>query len=123
METVYYTLTARGIEVEGELEQAVGAARRVMLVRQPRHAPKKAQDNVVDFTAWKAAREAERAAEEFEDADGPDLPAWDESVRESAPRPARRERRRHDVLFTGELLATLSVIAVAAALVVRILTF
>ena len=119
METVYYTLTARGIEVEGALEQAVGAPRRVMLVRTPKAAPERRENNVVDFAAWKAAKEA--AEEEYGD-EGP----WAEApVRASAPSPrrARRARREHITVIAGELASTLAVLAVAAALLVRILVF
>ncbi len=119
METVYYTLTAWGIEEEGALEQAVGAPRRVKLVRRPRAAAgEKRGDNVIDLAAWRAAREAEEDCPGGAERD-------EEPVRTAAPapRPSRRERLRSGVLFTGELLATLSVIAVAAALLVRILVF
>ena len=124
METVYYTLTARGIEVEGALEQAVGAPRRVMLVRTPKAAPERHENNVVDLAAWRAAKEAETRLEEE---DGPfDETEWDEAParrEEPAPRASRRVRREHAAVIAGELLSTLAVLAVAAALLVRILAF
>ncbi len=121
METVYYTLTARGIEVEGELEQAVGAPRRVMLVHPSKAAPEKRGDNVVDLAAWRAAKEAETDRDEAEDGHA-DEPRQDEGPARSEET-ARRARREHTVLITGELLSTLAILAVAAALLVRILVF
>ncbi len=123
METVYYTLTARGIEVEGELEQAVGAPRRVMLVRTPKAAPERHENNVVDLAAWRAAKEAEAEAAAEEHAD--EEPWTEEPVREQAPAPreTRRTRRERTAVIAGELLSTLAVLAVAAALLVRILVF
>ena len=42
---------------------------------------------------------------------------------EPAPRASRRVRREHAAVIAGELLSTLAVLAVAAALLVRILAF
>lgn len=124
METINYTLTARGIVAEGELEQVAGGARRVMLVRSKKSEGRQVGgDNVIDLAAWKAHREevrwlqtdGEEAAWKADDQLEPD------EVLDTAP--SRRERRTHTALLTGEILATLSVIAVAAALVMRIILF
>lgn len=119
METVYYTLTARGIVAEGELEQAAGGTRRVMLVRGKKEtACRRAGNNVVDLAAWKARREEEARLEAGE----PDWETGNRQMRDGAAdaAPRRRERRNHAVLFAGELLATAAVIAVAAALLLEI---
>ncbi len=126
MESVYYTLTARGVEMEGGLERAVGAPRRVMLVRAPKAAPERRENNVVDLAAWRAAREAEAEAAAAAEEYGADEEPWaEEPVREAAPSPlkARRARREHIAVIAGELLSTLAVLAVTAALLVRILVF
>lgn len=122
METVYYTLTARGIEVEGELEQVAGGTRRVMLVRSPKTAPRRgAENNVVSLAAWKAEREL--AEQDFEDEVREPERAWDDPREPEAGTVSRRGGFAGKVLLTGEVLATLSVLCVAAALLYRILVF
>lgn len=117
METVYYTLTARGAQAGGALEQAAGG-RRSAVPAQKQAACRPARDKVVDLAAWRAAREAEDRA------DGAPEPAWAED-RSAGDRCARRETGRlvRWLGLLGEAAATLSVVAVAAALLLRIAAF
>lgn len=119
METTYYTLTAREILVEGEaVEKACGGARQLVCVRRAAERPEaRNEGKVIDLAAWKADREEEARLEELW-YDGVDE-ALEEPAAPAQPR-ARRDHRR-TVLFGGELLATLSVTAVMAALLMQIL--
>lgn len=117
MKTVYGTLTARGIETGGGPERAVGAPRRAALVRRSGRAPgEQYEDNVIDLTAWRAGKAAAAPAE---DGDGDPPDGGSRRNGESA----RRSRREHAAMMAGELLSTLAVLAVAAALLVKILVF
>lgn len=116
METTYYTLTAREIIAEGETVAKVsggGAARQLVCVRRGAQRPER-EGKVIDLAAWKADREEEARLEEL----------WydgvDESLETEPVPPPARERRGHARVFNLELAATLSVIAVMAALLVRI---
>lgn len=118
METTYYTMTAREILAEGDgVREASGGARQVVCVRRDIRRPEeRGAGKVIDLAAWKAHREEARLEElwygsEDEAAGEPAVPA--------APR-ARREHGRR-LLLGGELLATLSVVAVMAALLAQIL--
>ena len=115
METTYYTLTAREILVEGaEVQQACGGSgRRLVCVRRaPEARPAEPAGKVIDLAAWRADREAEDeprwAAED----------AWAEPEERPAPAP-RRARARHRSALGLEVLATLSVTAVALVLLVQ----
>lgn len=120
METTYYTLTAREIIVSGDaVENVSGApARQLVCVRRPAEREEPKRDNVIDLSAWKAAREEERRLEE----------EWYSGVDQRLEQPAAaapRPRRDHGrtVLVGGELLATLSVIGTMILLMARIAVF
>ena len=121
-------------EEEGSLllERAASSPRRYLLsvpsssslaVQESR------EDNVVDFSAWKAARE-DQDAEDLEDGwDEDSEDSWDSSILSGDSQQVRVRgsvpytRRERTILFAGELMASLAVIAVAAALVLRVLFF
>lgn len=119
METTYYTMTAREILAEGDgVREASGGARQVVCVRRDIRRPEeRGAGKVIDLAAWKAHREEEARLEEL----------WygseDEAAGEPAVPAAPRARREHGrrLLLGGELLATLSVVAVMAALLAQIL--
>lgn len=115
METTYYTLTAREILVEGaEVQQACGGSgRRLVCVRRaPETRPAEPAGKVIDLAAWRADREAE--ADELAWTED----AWAEPEERPAPAP-RRARARHRSALGLEVLATLSVTAVALVLLVQ----
>ena len=119
METMYYTVTAREIVASGDAVAKVSGApaRQLMCVRKPvQKEARRERDNVIDLAAWKAAREEEHRLEE----------EWyhgvDERLARSDPvTPRPRRDHRSAVLFSGELLATLSVVGAMALLMARIL--
>ena len=119
METTYYTLTAREILVEGDaVRKASGDGTRqlVCVRRESRQPNEQAAGKVIDLAAWKADREEERRLEELW-YDGVDE-ALEEPAAAAEPRVHRDHRR--SILVGGELLATLSVVAVMAALLIQI---
>ena len=114
METTYYTLTAREILVEGaEVQQACGGSgRRLVCVRRaPAARPAESAGKVIDLAAWRADRGEEDEPAWTED-------AWAEPEERPAPAP-RRARARHRSALGLEVLATLSVTAVALVLLVQ----
>ena len=124
MQTTYYTMTAREIILSGDgVEAAAGGPRQLVCLRQNGDRPLwEKRDNVIDLAAWRAAREEpaddalwQRAAEP---ADGA---LWETLEEEGVTASPRRPRRRHTAGMGAEWLATLSVIAVMTALLVRII--
>ena len=116
METTYYTLTAREILVEGaEVQQACGGSgRRLVCVRRaPEARPAEPAGKVIDLAAWRADRETEE--------DGPlwAEDAWAEPEDHPVPTPRRARARRSRSALGLEVLATLSVTAVALVLLVQ----
>ena len=112
MQTTYYTMTAREIILSGDgVEAAAGGPRQLVCLRQNGDRPLwERRDNVIDLAAWRAARE--------EPADGA---LWETLEEEGVTASPRRPRRRHTAGMGAEWLATLSVIAVMTALLVRII--
>lgn len=119
METTYYTLTAREILVEGAaVERASGeSGRRLVCVRAAggtAEGRREQRGKVIDLAAWQAQRE--EPAEE---------PLWEDVSRDEArpaPRhPAAPRARRSRSALALELLASLSVTAVALVLLVQTL--
>ncbi len=113
METTYYTLTAREILVEGAAVEQVsgGSGRRLVCVRAAGGAAarKEQRGKVIDLAAWQADRE-----------ELPEEPQWEEE--RPAPRhPAAPRPRRSRSALGLELLASLSVTAVALVLLVQAL--
>lgn len=124
MKTAYYTFTTwdSGAMAAG-FDHAAGT-RQAVLLRQP-EGPARAVggDNVIDLAAWRAANPElsmpeERPAEEW----GYD--GCEEFVEPELSLPAPRTRRdHHRSLFAAELISTLGVLAVSAALLLRVLLF
>ena len=120
METTYYTLTAREILVEGaEVQQACGGSgRRLVCVRK---APEARQagpaGKVIDLAAWRADREPVDEA-------GPDWEteseaAWAGPEQGAVVAPRRARARRSRSALGLEIVASLSVTAVALVLLVQ----
>ncbi len=117
METTYYTLTAREILVEGaEVQQACGGSgRRLVCVRRaPEARPAEPAGKVIDLAAWRADREAEGEEPLWAAED-----AWAEPEERPAPAPRKGRTRRSRSALGLEVLATLSVTAVALVLLVQ----
>ena len=119
METTYYTLTAREILVEGAAVEQVsgGSGRRLVCVRAAGGAAarKEQRGKVIDLAAWQADRE-----------ELPEEPQWEEETLRDEERPAPRHSaasrpRRSRSALGLELLASLSVTAVALVLLVQAL--
>lgn len=115
METVYYTLTAREILVEGAAVQRAsgGSARQLVCVRKREQTGTAPAGKVIDLTAWKADREGEAPSEEL----------WYDSADECLARtqkPASPRRGRRCALGL-DLWASVGVLSVAAVLLVRVL--
>lgn len=119
MNTVYRTFTSWSNSA-----LAAGFERAADELRQPRQKQSRALggDNVIDLTAWREANLEEFQAQ----------PDWEDDVPELEPeeRPQiswveapRRERRNHRARYLGELISTVSVVAAAAVLILRVLTF
>lgn len=120
MKTAYYTFTAweDGAMAAGG-DSGPGEERRAALVRQPvGEAHTHSGDKVIDLNAWRAAdlEEDDEVRDELDwDEMGPDRP-------EEEP-PAPRPRRSRRAMLAAELVSTLCVVAVALAIIVRVLTF
>ena len=121
MKTAYYTFTVWEDNAMAAGFDGGAASRQAMLVRQPEEqARRTGGDNVIDLNAWRADDEAERWAE------AQDGPGWaGEELDEPEPAaPAPRPRRDHRrAMLIAELVSTVCVAAVAAALILRILAF
>lgn len=118
METTYYTLTAREIIVEGTEVQQVsgGSGRRLVCVRKaPAQAAARPAGKVIDLTA--ARREREEAQTVPSEPAGPE---WDEREREQ-PAMTRSARSFRKPALAAEVLASLSVAAVAIVLLGQVL--
>lgn len=123
METMYYTLTAREILVEGAaMQRASGdGARQLVCVRKAAQS-EPAGGKVIDLAAWKADREEEARLEELWYGDVA-AEAFDPEYEEAAASETeyvRRERRSHKAAQRLELISCAAVIAVMAALVIRV---
>ena len=124
MKTAHHTFTTwSSSAMAAGFDSAAGGLHQTAVVQEPEQIRAAGGDNVIDLTAWRTANmekfweegdgfgcEGGGAAWEAEPLDGPAVPA---------PRP-RKSRR---AMFTAELVSTLSVVAAAAALIVRVLTF
>ena len=122
MKTTYYTFTAwNGGAMAAGFDSGAGGGRQAAMVRRTEEPARPVGgDNVIDLNAWRCANpelRREEPAEERHWVDGE--PAEPEPVL-PAPR-VRRDHRR--VMLAAELASTLSVVAVAAALILRVLTF
>lgn len=118
METTYYTFTAHEIVAEGEtVAQASGdGLRRTVYLR--RTAPlSEGAGKVIDLAAWRTQDLPDETPEDYMGPEAPVEPAEAEQPRQTA------EDRRQAALMRGELAATLGVICVLAALLIRVLAF
>lgn len=123
MKTTYYTFTTTTWD-DGTMAAGFGGApssRRVVTVRRPEELSRRiGGDNVIDLSAWRAS-EPEELAPSLQDE-----PDWaPEELEEPLPDlPAPRPRRdHHRAMLIAELVSTLCVAAVAAVLILRVLTF
>jgi len=92
---------------------AAGGPRRTSLVRQPGPGNAPEGDKIIDLTAWRVAN-LELPGEE---------PLGGEAWADQPDIPAPRERRQRRALLTAELVSTLSVAALALAVILRVLAF
>ena len=125
MKTAYYTFTTwnDGAMAAG-FDSAVGGERRTAMVRQTEQRTRvPEEEKVIDLTAWRAAN-PELVEEEREEPvwDGGGS-GWEREGPEELSAPVPRPRRSRRTMLTAELVSTLSVVAAALALIVRVLTF
>lgn len=114
MKTIYMADRQQWQEhtLDGELEQAAGGG--IVGACHREDAPRDGEDKVIDFAAWKAENLVE--LEELERSSGLGNYEGRELV--------RRPRRKHTAArVQAELAATLAVVGVMAALILRILLF
>ena len=113
MKTAYYTFAAWEDNVQTAGSGGTPKPRRKLTVSRP---VERADGNVIDLNAWKAANPALSGPEPEEERTG--------RLREQGEPPAPRRRRDHRrALFAAELLSTLAVAGAAAALMLRALLF
>lgn len=123
MKTAYYTFTTWNSDgMAAGFGGAVSGPRQAAMVRQPGPGQSRGGGKVVDLTAWRT-----------ENLDGPSDEPMDEltwaaescgELDEADPAvPVPRPRRSRRAVLTAELISTLSVVAVAAAIILRVLTF
>lgn len=117
MKTAYYTFTTwSGGAMAAGSDSGLSKERQAALVRrQPGEARGRDGGKVIDLTAWRTA-----GADEAED--GLDWERVEPERRDEEP-PAPRPRRSRRAMFAAELVSTLCVVAVAAAIIVRVLAF
>ncbi len=111
METTYFTFTAREAEASGNAVAAGSACRRRLTYSRP--AAGKEGGEVIDLEQWRAEHSAALPPEEAQGGGGPS------ELRRGGGRHRREPLRL--ALQAAELLATLSVVGVMAALAVRLL--
>ena len=121
MKTAYYTFTVWEDNTMAAGFDGGAASRQAMLVRRPDEQVRRTGgDNIIDLNAWRAEDEDGLWAETQ---DGPDWAGEELDEPEpaaSAPRPRRDHRR---AMLIAELVSTVCVAAVAAVLILRVLTF
>lgn len=122
METIYCTLTAREILMEGAaVQRASGdSARQLVCVRKAAQSVPAQGGKVIDMAAWKADRQEEARLEELWYAGIDEDPGADLEEEYAAPVP--RARRSHKSRLSMDLWASLAVIGAMAVLAVRLLT-
>lgn len=116
MKTAHDTLTTwnDGVMAAG-FDSSLCESRQAAIVRRPEEKARvRAEDKVIDLNQWRAAN-----LEELRDWDCGEA-AWAEEL-PAVPAPRPRKSRRAMVI--AELVSTLSVVAVAVAIIVRVLTF
>lgn len=124
MKTAYYTFTTwdDGAMAAG-FDRTVGEPRQAAMIRRTEGRTRALdEDKVIDLAVWRAANL---------DQEEPEESAWDggegewtaEAPEESPAVPAPRPRKSRRAMLTAELVSTLSVVAAALALIVRVLTF
>lgn len=117
METMYYTLTAREILVEGAAVQRASGdgARQLVCIRKSERTGADPAGKVIDLAAWRSDREEEARLEEL----------WYDGVDERLTReqetPAPRPRSSRRCALGLDLWASAGVLGVAAVLLVRVL--
>ena len=108
MNTIYVT---QDVWEDRAMGRAVGETQ----CRRSTAAAAAREDKVIDLAAWKAENLVE-----LEELDGPESGLGSYEGRELV----RRPRRRHDsALVKGELAATLSVVGLMLAMMIRVLVF
>lgn len=118
METMYYTLTAREILVEGAAVQRAsgdGTRQLVCVRRSCERAGAAPEGKVIDLAAWRSDREEEARLEELR------YDGVDERLTREQETPAPRPRRSRRCALGLDLWASVSVLSVAAVLLVRVL--
>ena len=109
MKTIYFT---QSMWEERAMDRAVGETRQSEAYRPEGKGHIAPEDKVVDLAAWKA--------ENLVELDEPESGLGSYEGRELV---RRRRRRYHSALLKGELAATLSVVGLMLALIVRVLVF
>ena len=114
MKTAYYNFIAWNNAMAAGFDDGRSEGRQCAMIRQPeKESGPRDGGQVIDLTAWRAAN-----LDELEDE--PDWAVEEEVPAISTPRP----RKSHDrAVVAAELVSTLSVVAVAVVLILRVLTF
>ena len=119
MKTIYATeMQWQGRDLRIGLECAAGGTGRIAGPCLHRSGPPAGEDKVIDLAAWKAENLAALDGEEVLDQPESGLAQYE--GRELVRRP---RRRRETVRNIAELAATLSVVGMMAALILRLLLF
>lgn len=121
MKTAYYTFITWEDRTMAAGFDGTSSTRQTAMVRQPEARPRPAGgDNVVDLSAWRTAEPNRQWADPQDepDLDGEERDAAEPALPQDRP---RRDHRR--AMLIAELASTLCVAAVAAVLILRVLTF
>lgn len=123
MKTAHYTFTTWN---ESAMASGFGGGapvRQAALVREPRRKARTlGGDNVIDLTAWRAAKELEPEEEPLDEADWAGA-AYGESEEPELYIPAPRPRKSRRAAFLAELTATVGVAAAALAVILLVVAF
>ena len=125
MKTVHYTfITWNNRALAAGFDSGLGEDHGSALIRRTAGSPDAQREGkVVDLNVWQQAANQDESPEEAEDLlweSGE--PVWEAELVEE-PLPAPRSRRSERAMLAAELVSTLSVVAAAVALIVRVLTF
>lgn len=121
MKTVHYTFTTwNESAMASGFDGAAAVHQSALIPQRPQKSRTLGGDNVIDLTAWRAANLLEDEEEPLEEPDWAGE-AYEEREEPELYIPAPRPRKSHRAAVAAELIATVSVVAAALAVILGML--